>query len=624
MGEIAAVIVGIEKYSRSGIDISSPFRNALIAARHLLNMGAKGQNIRLLVNRTASSDEHSGEADLQKLLAEGVRVLEEPTKANILNEVAAIPLGIPPDSRLFLYWCGHGYAGAGDRILLCSDYDAGTFDDRTFNATRRFRRLASHAEYTCFSEQIVLVDVCARYSDAIEADEVAAAGQRHAKQVAAFATREGGYSRGGFSDVALNWLGRQQGWPDIELVLNNLVPELEKAKLKPFTLDADDEAHTIAGRRFGAASARTYPPHVLQMQALLAKTALSSQNIRRAYEETLADLRLPVEGNSELVQMLADLAEMLDAEDLADISDAFLQFVVRLSLESEGAPLTQWLDALPTHLAYRRNAVKEKLQAEAGEKLLIIEVDGNESGNPSNLSAFACTRAGKWLNVPVFHRQLADWDDLRAAVNGALDSMAQKAIQISEIQFVVRPFLFHREFHRISRPNEGELGEHYVVVLRDKHRAYQDPPSREVMAYKQAVMKCSPDKIKLLQIPPEAAQLSQMFSGEQGFCYASFICGPDPHSETGRRDILRRVVLRGVGYVYWLQKEPSCGSNWTAALKKYLLQVLAGVGQLKELPSWIRNGRQECNELAVHGALLWDDPDFRPFLKLSSPSRMST
>ncbi|MDA9446004.1 caspase family protein [Bradyrhizobium sp. CCBAU 21360] len=167
MREIVAVIVGIEKYSRSGIDISSPFANAMTAARHLLGMGAKAKNIHLLVNRTSSSDGYRGEVDIERLRAEGVTVLEEPTKAAILNELASVPAGIPPDSRLFLYWCGHGYAGAGDRILLCSDYDAARCDDRTFNATRRFRRLGSHPEYTCFTEQIFLVDVCARYSDVI-------------------------------------------------------------------------------------------------------------------------------------------------------------------------------------------------------------------------------------------------------------------------------------------------------------------------------------------------------------------------------------------------------------------------------------------------------------------------
>ncbi|QOZ11663.1 hypothetical protein XH96_32190 [Bradyrhizobium sp. CCBAU 51765] len=624
MREIVAVIVGIEKYSRSGIDISSPFANAMTAARHLLGMGAKAKNIHLLVNRTSSSDGYRGEVDIERLRAEGVTVLEEPTKAAILNELASVPAGIPPDSRLFLYWCGHGYAGAGDRILLCSDYDAARCDDRTFNATRRFRRLGSHPEYTCFTEQIFLVDVCARYSDVIDPDQLSVSGQRHARQVAAFATREGGYSRGGFSDVALDWLGRQKTWPDTGIVLKTLLPELDRAKLKPFTLDADDEATTIAGRRFGGASARSYPPHVLEMQALLASANLSSQAIRNSYEATLADLRLPVEGDPDLVQMLAELAEMFDAEDLTDISDAFLQFVTRLSFDPEGAPLKRWLEELPAPLAYRRNSVRERLAAEADEKLLIVEIDGNERADPSLLSAFACTRAGKWLNVPPFQRQLADWDELSAAVNSALDSMVQKGVQISEIQFVVRPFLFHHEFHKIPRPNEGELGEHYVVLLRDKYRAYQDPPPQAVLAYKQAMAKCSPDKIKLVQIPSEATKLPQMFSGDQGFCYAGFICGPDPHAETGRRDILRRVVLRGVGYAYWLQKEPACGGDWTIALKKYLLDALAGVGQLKDLPSWIRNGRQECNELAVHGALLWDDPDFKPFLKLSSPSRTST
>lgn len=253
MGEIVAVLVGIEKYDRAGINISAPFQNAVTVARHLLGMGAKGPNIRLLVNQTSSPDGYAGGADLQVLRAEGVRVLEEPTKANIQNELAAVATNVRPDSRLFVYWCGHGYAGAGDRILLCSDFNLGAFDDRTFNATRRFRRLGSHPDYACFTEQIFFVDVCAKYTDDIDLDQVSVSGQLRARQVGAFATREGGYSRGGFSDVALAWLQRQKCWPDVDRVLETLLPELEKEKLKPFILDAFDETRRIDGRRFGTA-----------------------------------------------------------------------------------------------------------------------------------------------------------------------------------------------------------------------------------------------------------------------------------------------------------------------------------------------------------------------------------
>jgi len=236
MGEIVGVIVGIETYSRAGMDISAPFRNALGVAAHLLKMGAKGPNISLLVNQTSSPDGYTGYEELRDLREKGVKISDDLRKANIIDSFAVAAEGIPQDSRLFVYWCGYGYAGAGDRILLCSDFNVGTFNDRTFNATKRFRRLGSLPEYACFSEQIFLVDVCARYTDTIEPDNIDMSGQLRAKQVAAFAIREGGYSRGGFSDVAIAWLARQQVWPEIGKVLKTLVPDLEAVKLKPFTL----------------------------------------------------------------------------------------------------------------------------------------------------------------------------------------------------------------------------------------------------------------------------------------------------------------------------------------------------------------------------------------------------
>lgn len=622
MGDIAAVIVGIEKYGRSGINISSPFHNALTAATTLVfEMGVAPTKVRLLVNKSDASGATTGEAEIKALSDRGVRI-EEPTRANIIDALAQSQAGMPADSRLFVYWCGHGYAGSSDRLLLCSDYAPPACTDRTFNATRRIARLASRPEFRCFREQLFLVDVCAKYSDNLEPDNIEVGGERHARQVAIFATRIGGYSKGGFSEVALAWLKRQRGWPEIDQVIETLLPDLMGQNLKPFTLDAESEATTIKERPFGAAPTPIYPAHVLEVQDLVGEAKLSAEHVRKSYQSTMLDLRLPIEGDPDLVHMLTEFAATLQYADPAEITDAFLQFALRLSFDPKAGRLCDWLDRLPNKYAFRRNSIKERLQAEANEKLLIVEVDGTPAGEPTAITAFACTRGGEWLSARQFERDVADWDEMSIAVNDALDVAFRQGIHVSEIQFAIRPFLFHREFHRIPRRTGGELGENYVVVLRDYLRAYENSPSADIVAHKQALLACSPGQISFVQIPPQVSQLSQMFTAGRGFFYAGFICGPAPYAEEARRDILRRVVLRGIGYVYWLQHEPA--GQWSHALQNYLAQQFSAVKQFKDFPAKLRNGRLDSAELAVNGALLWDDPDFRPHLKYSSPSQAGT
>jgi hypothetical protein len=104
--------------------------------------------------------------------------------------------------------------------------------------------------YSCFTQQIFLADVCARHTSDLEPDQVKIREERFARQLAAFATQEGGYSKGAFSEIAIGWLEGQNEWPEIDTIIDTLVSEFAKSKVKPFTFYASDNARELE-ERFG-------------------------------------------------------------------------------------------------------------------------------------------------------------------------------------------------------------------------------------------------------------------------------------------------------------------------------------------------------------------------------------
>ena len=161
MGDVVAVVVGIEKYALPGIEISGPYSNAIRVATHLTAMRGERTTVGLFVNHAASSP--AREEELDRLRKNGVAICEDPTKSRIIDHFAAICRGATPGSRLFVYWCGHGFVRAAQRFLLCSDFNLEPYLDRNWNATNRFLSFGRRDVYSSFTQHLGYFSrMCAR------------------------------------------------------------------------------------------------------------------------------------------------------------------------------------------------------------------------------------------------------------------------------------------------------------------------------------------------------------------------------------------------------------------------------------------------------------------------------
>jgi hypothetical protein len=145
------------------------------------------------------------------------------------------------EGRLLLYWSGHGYSdGTGNRILVCPDFRSDGFANRVFDATRRFDWLHSN-EFSGLSEQILLMDVCAKSTKIkFEADSVGSAPRALSiQQIGVFAAQEGTYAyvgRESFTDILLATFRSFAKWPDPKTCYDLVRESAYAAECEPFII----------------------------------------------------------------------------------------------------------------------------------------------------------------------------------------------------------------------------------------------------------------------------------------------------------------------------------------------------------------------------------------------------
>ena len=247
MTDIVALIVAVEKCGQPSWDLPGARSKALEVVQILLDMGAKNEDIFLFMR--FEKGDRALEAQARSFNVQ----ISPPTLEGIDTRFSTIFKHRQPNSRLFCYWYGHGYADAkGNKILICDDFDLEMFSHRVFNATNRLRRLQA-PNYKCFSQQIFLADVCGQKPrSALGLDEVDLGNVRPgSRQLAFFAAREGGYSDGTFSTVLIKELKPAHAWIEPHLLFQKLVPALESAAVEPYVISVYDERERIESWRFG-------------------------------------------------------------------------------------------------------------------------------------------------------------------------------------------------------------------------------------------------------------------------------------------------------------------------------------------------------------------------------------
>jgi hypothetical protein len=622
-----ALIVGIEKYEYPGWDVSGPCTNALAITNWLLSIGTPPANLTLFLNPVQDLAQQIGD-----LKDRGVQVYCS-ANSDVIDTYCRSNLGreCPANSRLLVYWSGHGCTSKErDRIFFCGDYTSKQ-TSHVFYASNFLRRLRA-SDYQCFSDQIVLADVCGVYSDLPFADVREDPGRLHpTRQLAFFATPEGKYAygskgRGVFTDTALTVLGQVGEWPpDHDSVLRVLVSALEKVGQIPFRIYYDSEKEM---REFmvGSVPKDVGNDFFISVNALLSGISLSDSIFRPHYLRTVNELGMPELAKAQgLTGMIQELSLLRDTAITSQMPYGLLQFLARLAQEkSLNQPINDWLDKNAPAQKNALATIREKLQLEAQLKILVVTVenDRNNEGKNEVTKYEAVLRNNdfspvKGVNFP--SRTVKDWDEFKRALqeellaklrtNHSLDSF-----EIQEINFAVDPPLFDRPFHQIPVMPGGDptLGHEFIVLVRHRERNLSKNPNFRKFwkEYADAVRPQRPNSVTLLGIDSGKVALPS----DKGLCFAGFLLPPAYETDLAcknEKSRLGALLQLGAPYLYWLHRLPD-GADWKA-IKPKLTDMLARVSTLDGFPLQFLKERIGGNEFATEASLLWDDPEFNPF-----------
>lgn len=251
---IYGFIVGIEKYDEPTWDVSGPAANAIEIANWLSSIGAPRKNIHVFLGLADKQDHRI--APLKKA---GFDVRLEVDSNSIdtfwRSEVAR---DVPAESCLLSFWSGHGFTSKRrNRVFFCSDFTSTALRNRIFNSTEFLNTLLTR-EFACFSDQIVLADVCGVYDDIAVPDMAIELELFERKQLVFFATPEGKYADGDdgvgvFTRAVLKVLKAQKGWPQQKAFTKALEEAFQNSDVTPFRLSgfsgSREMRETVVGKR---------------------------------------------------------------------------------------------------------------------------------------------------------------------------------------------------------------------------------------------------------------------------------------------------------------------------------------------------------------------------------------
>jgi hypothetical protein len=605
-----ALVVGIEKYDQPCWDVVGPCANAIEMAKLLVAIGFEPGNIHMFLDPARDLD-----GEISGLIGSGIRVnrsggstgIDTFCRTELAKDCAAY-------SQLLVFWSGHGCtSGTGDRIFFCRDYTEKLYG-RVFNGTNFLRRLRT-ADYSCFTEQIFLADVCGVYVNVPLPDGRENVRQiPGARQFAFYATPAGQYAhgsegRGAFTNAVLGLLKQAGTWPDYQDFADSLTAVLKRSQAAPFRISVetpDSNLETIVGANtdFHAAI------------GLLSGLDIVSDVLQRHYERTVGDL-----GNPELARvqdltgMVHELSSLCDGTVTKGIPHGLLQFLMRLASEQDlKDEIDGWLEAHASAQRNTRREIQEKLQLEARQKVLIVDVEVNEQRELTSYKPYLCNIEFAFVAGSRFERRtVRDWDDFTQGIQELLKEFTVgDHLNNLEIHFLVDPPLFDRPFHLIPfAPDGGPIGDEAVVVLRHRQRILSaDLRLRSVWRdYANALRQTRPGALKWLRIDSGNTPLPR----EKGPWFTGFTLPLVTRGATSDNEkrIVDRLLRLGAPYLYLAHQAPA-GADWSP-IANGLTDLLGGLTTLNEFPAKFMEERIRLSEHATHGSLLWDDPLSNPF-----------
>jgi hypothetical protein len=624
MNNVYAFVVGIDRYDQPDWTIPGPCANALAVTEWLLKVHVPPKNIFVFLE---SKEEILDDA-IQKLKNEDV-VVSRSANWDVIDTFwrSRLQKERQADSRLFIYWSGHGFAdNDGSRIFICPDYTNAHLKTRVFNGTNVLRHLRA-AAFQSFSEQIFLADVCAVKANVeiVAAKDPPPNQVKNTRQVAFFATPEGTYAhgnngRGVFTEVALNVLSEFKCWPELATFTKSMNDAFGRIKHAIFRVGYRDGETDISDRLVGMIPKETGNAFFDSVYSLLSKVELPDSVYRPHFLRTVSDLGAPELYKAQgLTGMIRELASLRDSTGPGHVPHGLLQFLVRLAKEEElTTPISTWLTENAAGQGNALANVKQKLDEEGAVKILVVEVTNNEKGEIAAFELFVRTQ--DLIPVPGItypRRTLKDWTAFCMMLLADIqDLQTRYAILDFEIHFLVDPPLFDRCFHGITLAGGGTLGEQHVVLLRHRDRLRSAP---EVLRntwrnYAETLRPGKPSELKLVPVNCAAGSEKSLLPKEKGLCYTSFVVQTNSgasSSISAEKQTLLRLLRMGVPYLYWLHSIPV--PKGMGGIESEFAEWLQDIATLDRFPNVFTEKRNSGNQFASEATLLWDDPQFNPF-----------
>jgi hypothetical protein len=246
MTNLYALIVGIEKYDLPKWNRSGPVAGAIEMAYWCTSIGMPFKNLYMFlsVNDQDPMWVSGHQSTISHFRKTGATIIEDTTLNAVdtfwRNTLPTLPNG---DSKLLLYWCGHGVTCADrDRILLHTDYRPDNLSNRVTSADTLVASLATQT-YRRFNRQLIVADVCGDFSS------YAVSPNTHPPvkpvdsitQHCYFATVDGQSTQiqngiGQFTQSTLEVLKQYSDWPDLDDLKTRMDINFRNGSLKPFKI----------------------------------------------------------------------------------------------------------------------------------------------------------------------------------------------------------------------------------------------------------------------------------------------------------------------------------------------------------------------------------------------------
>jgi vWA-MoxR associated protein C-terminal domain/Caspase domain len=606
-----ALIIGIEKYDQLDWDIEGPCANALAVAEWLISTRVvEGANVFLFLDAIADYDQR-----IRDLRAQGVDAIQTSATWTIIEDFCfkQLPAGRPADSRLFIYWSGHGYAenSTGQRYFICRDYTNTALHNRVFNASLFLRHLRS-PEFQRFSETLLLADVCgAKQNVKLSNPRGGPENVDPRKQLAYFATPEGQWAhgeegRGAFTDIVLVALKHAKPWPDLDNFRTMLDDELSKAGHAMFRVVCSDGTQDLADRIIGPVKRESVIDKLVE---LLRSKPVDTGRYQFHYARTVTNLGNPRLNEAQgLTGMLEHLAGLCDLHGL-------LEFLLRLAQEKElKHAIEDWLTANAAHQASDIATIRDEIDEENQAHILVLDLENSPDGDIAAFEPHLRTQNLEPLPDPRLARQnVKDWNDFEQGLRNLLKQLGPDSV--SQIWFLANPPLFDRGFHLIPAPDDGSpLGDKFVVLIR--HRERIRSAKRHIRdaweQYAAALRASEPAKLPIIPLPSIGSQ--GLIGTHRGVCYFNILM---PLARQGvpcslnEKALMLKLLRLGVPYMCWVHLPAPV--NW-ADLEAFLSKnCLSALHALDRFPDTFTQHRISSIPYAAQASLLWDDPLMNPF-----------